>query len=83
MDIASELKCCLAYIEGLNTVRERMAAMQEQYLSNEKNKKEVEYLKSLHANDSEVFSMDNWQESMGHNIIFKVQLNVYQPLLAT
>ena len=70
--------CCLAFIENLNTVKGKMSDKQEQYLHIKKNEEEIKYLKTLHVNDSEVLSMDNKQESMGHSIKSKLQLNVYQ-----
>ena len=49
----------MALIEKISPTKDRMVDMQEQYLPNEKTEEEEEYLRSLHANDSDSASMDN------------------------
>lgn len=41
-----------------STINGKLTTLQEQYLLNEKTEEEVEYLKSLHADESDMFSMD-------------------------
>ena len=46
-------------LNAISLAHDREGRMQEQYLTNEKTAEEIEYLKSLHANDSDVSSMNN------------------------
>ena len=46
-------------LSAISLTQDRMGRMQEQYLTNEKTAEEIEYLKSHHANDSDVSSMNN------------------------
>ena len=58
-DIDIDSECCLAHIKDINTFKDRMTDKQEHFLSNEKTEEEIEYLRTLHANDPELSSMDN------------------------
>ena len=47
MDTEIEPECCLAYYENFNTVKNRMADIQERIFPQEKPKKEAQDLRSL------------------------------------